>query len=125
MKGTIAVLPGDGIGREIMTSALRVLEAVNTRFGHTFEATEAAVGVAAYDSYGEHLPKETIAICEASDAILFGAVGGPSPIRKVRGGRTPRRRSFWDCGRNSTSLPTCGLCACGQAPNTSVRSSRK
>ena len=77
MKGTIAVLPGDGIGREIMTSALRVLEAVNTRFGHTFEATEAAVGVAAYDSYGEHLPKETIAICEASDAILFGAVGGP------------------------------------------------
>jgi 3-isopropylmalate dehydrogenase len=77
MKGIIATLQGDGIGREIMTSALRVLEAVNTRFGHTFETREGAVGSAAYDASGVHLPPETISICEQSDAILFGAVGGP------------------------------------------------
>ncbi len=76
-KGTIAVLPGDGIGREIMTSALKVLTAVNARFGHELETQEGVVGSAAYDAYGVHLPPETIAICENSDAILFGAVGGP------------------------------------------------
>ncbi|MDO8552312.1 MAG: 3-isopropylmalate dehydrogenase [bacterium] len=74
--GTIAVLPGDGIGPEIMASAIKVLDAVSAKCGHTFETKEGLTGGLAYDKFGVHLPEETIKICEASDAILFGAVGG-------------------------------------------------
>lgn len=77
MKGTIAIVPGDGIGPEIINSATRVLDAINQRFKHTIVTETALVGSAAYDAHGVHLPEETIAICEAADAILFGAVGGP------------------------------------------------
>ncbi len=77
MKGSIAVIAGDGIGPEIMKSAVAVLDVVNKKFGHEFATTEALASSAAYDKYGVHLPPETIATCEKSDAILFGAVGGP------------------------------------------------
>src|SRR3989338_9920318 len=77
MKGKIAVLPGDGIGKEITDSAVRVLDTINSRFHHDFKTETALVGSSAYDKYGVHLPEETISICESADAILFGAVGGP------------------------------------------------
>ena len=69
----IAVLPGDGIGPEITAQAVRVIDAL----GLGIEMAQAPVGGAAYDQAGDPLPPQTIALCEASDAILFGAVGGP------------------------------------------------
>ena len=73
----IAVLAGDGIGPEVMEQALRVLGAVQTRFGFNLEFTEARVGGAAIDGDGKALPEQTLRVCESSDAILFGSVGGP------------------------------------------------
>lgn len=73
----IAVLPGDGIGPEVMAEARRVLDAVSAKFDLQFDLTEARVGGAAIDVDGKALPDETIRVCEASDAILFGSVGGP------------------------------------------------
>lgn len=77
MKKRIAVLPGDGIGEEVMAQALRVLEAVESKFGHEFEKKHGLAGGAAYDKYGSHMPNETLDIAYNSDAILFGSVGGP------------------------------------------------
>lgn len=77
MHKKIAVLAGDGIGPEVMAEALKVLDVVAKRFEHTFEYAEALIGGAAIDGAGKALPEETIAICENSDAILFGSVGGP------------------------------------------------
>lgn len=88
MNFKIALLPGDGIGPEIIREAVKVLDAVAKRFGHRFDYTEAAVGAAAIDSSGDPYPDETHRICEESDAILFGAVGDPKydndPAAKVR-----------------------------------------
>lgn len=72
----IAVLPGDGIGQEVTREAVRVLEAVGQRFGHKFLFREAPVGGTAYDASGLPLPNETFEICQDSQAILLGAVGG-------------------------------------------------
>ncbi len=73
----IAVLPGDGIGPEVMAEALKVLSAVQEKFGVSLEYTHADVGGIAIDNHGHALPESTLKICEASDAILFGSVGGP------------------------------------------------
>jgi 3-isopropylmalate dehydrogenase len=73
----IAVLPGDGIGPEIMAEAQKTLDAVRRRFGLQWQYEYADVGGMAIDRYGSALPAETLATCAASDAILFGAVGGP------------------------------------------------
>ncbi len=75
---TVAVLPGDYIGPEVIAEAVRVLEAAGRRFGHSFAFREALAGGAAYDRFGEHLPDSTIATCEQSDAILKGPFGGPT-----------------------------------------------
>ncbi|MGB9798324.1 MAG: 3-isopropylmalate dehydrogenase, partial [bacterium] len=72
----IAVLPGDGIGKEVVREAVRVLQAVGVKFGHKLHFIEALVGGSAYDETGVPLPKETFEICRRSDAILLGAVGG-------------------------------------------------
>ena len=77
MKANIAILPGDGIGPEIVAEAVKVLKAVAKRFGHDFEMTEHPVGGAAYDLCGDCLPEATLSACKAADAILLGAVGGP------------------------------------------------
>ena len=74
----IAVLPGDYIGPEVTGEARRVLEAAGRCFGHSFAFTEALAGGAAWDAYGEHLPKSTLDACGAADAILKGPVGGPT-----------------------------------------------
>src|SRR5690349_67215 len=77
MKATIALLPGDGIGPEVCAEAVRVLDALATARGHRFEYRPALVGGAAIDATGDPLPPATVAACEAADAVLLGAVGGP------------------------------------------------
>ncbi len=73
----ITVLPGDGIGPEIMREALKVLDTVSTRSGVRFAMEEGLVGGAAYDRYGTPLPDHILEMAAASDAVLLGAVGGP------------------------------------------------
>ena len=77
MNKHICVLPGDGIGPEVTAQALRVLDAVGHKFGHTFTREEALIGGAAIDATGEPLPQATLAACRKADAVLLGAVGGP------------------------------------------------
>lgn len=85
---TIAILPGDGIGPEVMESAIAVLERVGKVYNRSFTFRQGLVGGAAFDVYGAHFPDETKHICQTSDAILFGSVGGPiaeSHLPKWRG----------------------------------------
>lgn len=77
MQYKIGLLRGDGIGPEIVDSAVRVLNAVGERFGHEFIFTPYLIGGAAIDECGKPLPKETVDGCLASDSVLLGAVGGP------------------------------------------------
>lgn len=77
MKYNIAVIKGDGIGPEIVTEAMKVLDAIGEKYGHEFVYTEALAGGCAIDDCGIPLPQETIDICKASDSVLLGAVGGP------------------------------------------------
>jgi 3-isopropylmalate dehydrogenase len=87
----IVVLPGDGVGPEVTSQAVRVLEAVSERFGLGLQFEQALIGGAAYDAAGSPLPDATIAACKAADAILLGAVGGPQwadipvPMRPEQG----------------------------------------
>ncbi len=76
MTKKIAVLPGDGIGPEIVAEAVKVLEVLRTR-GLQLELTQAPVGGAAYDLYGDGLPEQTLSLVKSADAVLLGAVGGP------------------------------------------------
>ncbi|CAH1001650.1 3-isopropylmalate dehydrogenase [Neolewinella maritima] len=84
----LAVLPGDGIGPEVIAEATKVLDAIAGKYGHTFDYTYAPVGAVAIDQTGEPLPEDTLALCKKSDALLFGAIGHPrfdnDPSAKVR-----------------------------------------
>ncbi len=77
MKATIALLPGDGIGPEVVGYARKILEDIAAKFGHEFTFKEALFGDAATDKVGQPLPPETIKICEEAQAVIMGAVGGP------------------------------------------------
>lgn len=77
MRYKIAVLPGDGIGPEIIPQAVKVLKTIARKYGVEFEFKEGLVGGAAIDAYGTALPEETLKLCQESQAILLGAVGGP------------------------------------------------
>ena len=77
MKYSIALLKGDGIGPEIVDSAVEVLKKIGTKYGHEFEFTPYLIGGCAIDATGEPLPEETVKGCLASDSVLLGAVGGP------------------------------------------------
>ena len=96
----IAVLPGDGVGTEVTAQAVRVLQAVGSCFQKEFAFTEGLVGGAAYDATGSPLPKETLELCLASDAILFGAAGGakwdslPAHLRPEAGGILSLRKEL-------------------------------
>lgn len=96
----VAVLSGDGIGPEVMTEALRVLDAVEDKFAAKFERTFANVGGIAIDEDGKALPESTVDVCKASDAILFGSVGGPKweslppDEQPERGALLPLRKIF-------------------------------
>jgi 3-isopropylmalate dehydrogenase len=87
VKFEIMVLPGDGIGPEVVGEALRVLREVGKAYGHVFNFTEDLVGGAAIDRYGCPLREETAKQCQSAHAVLFGAVGGPkwdNPESEVR-----------------------------------------
>lgn len=76
MEFNIAVLPGDGVGPEVVTEALQVLQAIRDRFGHSFNLNEGPIGGVAIDVEGKALSYETLTMCKQSDAVLLGAVGG-------------------------------------------------
>ncbi len=87
MDAKIVLLPGDGIGPEVVAEAVRVLEAVAAKFGHKFAFTSCPMGGNAIDTHGNPLPDETLAACRKADAVLLGAVGGPKwddPAAKTR-----------------------------------------
>ena len=96
----IAVLPGDGIGPEVMEQAIKVLNAVSSKFNVNFNYNHCLIGGAAIDAKGCPLPEETLKACENADAILFGSVGGPKwdnlppDSRPERGALLPLRKHF-------------------------------
>jgi len=73
----IAVLPGDGIGAEIVPEAIKALQAIGEKYGHRFDFQEGLVGGTAIDAVGKPLPDETLKLCQESQAVLLGAIGGP------------------------------------------------
>ena len=77
MEFDIAVLPGDGIGPEVITQAVKVLQVVGEKFGHKFHFHAGLVGGSAIDKQGTALSEETLEMCKQCDAVLLGAVGGP------------------------------------------------
>ena len=77
MKKTICLLPGDGIGPEIIAQGVKVLEATAQKFGHEFVFDTALIGGAAVDGTGDPLPEATVNKCRGADAVYLGAVGGP------------------------------------------------
>jgi 3-isopropylmalate dehydrogenase len=77
MKANIVLLPGDGIGPEVISEAVRALDAIAGKFGHTFTYAERLMGGCSIDKLGSSLTEETLADCKAADAVLLGAVGGP------------------------------------------------
>ncbi|MCL2101715.1 MAG: 3-isopropylmalate dehydrogenase [Fibromonadales bacterium] len=97
---SIAVLPGDGIGSEIMREGVKVLEAAGKKFGFSLNLEWAPVGGAAYDLHKHPLPESTIKTAEAAEAILFGSVGGPkweslpAELQPERGALLPLRKYF-------------------------------
>ncbi|MBM7609951.1 3-isopropylmalate dehydrogenase [Lysinibacillus composti] len=99
MEKKITVLPGDGIGPEVVAAAIRVLQAIGKRYNHDFQLGYAAIGGAAIDQFNNPLPEETIEMCKQSDAILLGAVGGPkwdnnSPELRPEKGLLRIRKTF-------------------------------
>jgi len=88
MKSRIAVLPGDGIGPEVMNEALKVLDVISQKSRIKFDFNKGLVGASAIDEYGDPFPDQTKSICDESDAILFGAIGDPKydndPKAKIR-----------------------------------------
>jgi 3-isopropylmalate dehydrogenase len=88
MDFKIAVLPGDGIGPEIIDQAKKIITAVGKKYNHKFNFTHGLVGAIAIDKTGNPLPGETLELCKSSDAVLFGAIGDPkydnNPAAKVR-----------------------------------------
>lgn len=95
----IAVLPGDGIGTEIVAEAVKVLHALDLKF----EMEEALVGGAAYEAHGHPLPESTLKLAKESDAILFGAVIGNTTNSSVP---CAQSKPFWACAKTSACSPT-------------------
>ncbi|MDX8044847.1 3-isopropylmalate dehydrogenase [Gracilibacillus sp. S3-1-1] len=91
MTGKIVLLPGDGIGAEVIYAAKDVLEAISKKYHHSFEFSSYDIGGVAIDNHGTPLPDETVTACMQADAVLLGAVGGPkwdnnpSDLRPERG----------------------------------------
>lgn len=96
----IAVLAGDGIGREIIPEAVETLKLIAAKFDYQFEFTEALVSEDAYHKYGHPLPPETLEVCKRSDAVLLGAIGSPKmdllppELRPERAALLPLRKEL-------------------------------
>jgi 3-isopropylmalate dehydrogenase len=87
LQSKIVLLPGDGIGPEVVQQGMRVLQSIASKYGHHFEFSEHLIGGIAIDETGDALPNSTIVACKSSEAILLGAVGGPKwddPNAKTR-----------------------------------------
>jgi len=87
VQAQIVLLPGDGIGPEVVAQGERILVAVAQKFGHSFQFTTCPIGGCAIDQFGDPLPEQTLVACKASQAVLLGAVGGPKwddPNAKTR-----------------------------------------
>lgn len=87
MQFSLVVLPGDGVGPDVINEAVKVLQVVGDKFGHRFELHQGLVGGTAIDKTGNALSKETLESCKSAQAVLLGAVGGPKwddPLAKVR-----------------------------------------
>ncbi|MCZ6789099.1 MAG: isocitrate/isopropylmalate family dehydrogenase, partial [Chloroflexi bacterium] len=97
MDFKIVLLPGDGIGPEVVAEGARIVEAVGKRFGHSFTFTSDLIGGCSIDAHGTPLREETVQLCRGADAILFGAGGGPkwddpsAPVRPEQGLLTLRK----------------------------------
>src|SRR6266702_3681912 len=91
---SIAVLPGDGIGTEVIEQAIRVLQNIGKRYRHTFNLQHAMVGVAAIETEGDAISEATMQLCQQSDAVLFGAVGGVPRFEGPNSKIQPERALF-------------------------------
>ena len=76
MNYNLAVIKGDGIGPEVVTEAMKVLDKVGEKFGHTFQYDQLLMGGCSIDTYGEPLTDETVAKAKKADAVLLGSIGG-------------------------------------------------
>lgn len=91
MKATVTLLPGDGIGPEVLSEAVKVLDTAASKYGHEFVYQEGLIGGAAIDATGSALPDDTLAMCQKSDAVFLAAVGAPkyddprAPVRPEQG----------------------------------------
>ncbi len=99
MQAHLVLLPGDGIGPEVMDAARRALEALSRRFGHTFHMETHPIGGAALEAHGEPLPERTLQACLKADAVLLAAVGGPQwedlpPTRRPEAGLLALRKAL-------------------------------
>jgi 3-isopropylmalate dehydrogenase len=86
LKFKLAVLPGDGVGPDVMAEGIKALEAVGKKFGHSFELTRGLIGGVAIEAEGSALSEDTLEMCKTKDAVLFGAVGDPrydAPTAKI------------------------------------------
>jgi 3-isopropylmalate dehydrogenase len=102
----LVVVPGDGIGPEVIAAGRRVIETAGRLFGFGFEWTEVLIGGVAIDAYGIPMRESDMAVCAAADAIYFGSIGDPKyddPKAKVR-----PEQALLGCARASASTPTCG-----------------
>ncbi|MDE6350071.1 MAG: 3-isopropylmalate dehydrogenase, partial [Treponemataceae bacterium] len=90
MERNIALIPGDGIGPDVVAEGVKVLDAVAAKFGHSFSYTEVIAGGAAIDKWGHPLPQDQLDICLRSDAVLLGALGGPK-WDNVPGNKRPEK----------------------------------
>ncbi len=133
---SVALLPGDGIGPEVVAEAVRVIDAIAPDHGLTIGWHEHLMGGVSIDAHGTALTDEVLEACAGSDAVLLGAVGGPKwdttdpdkprpeqgllgharrprPLRQPAPGRVPSRRSTRRarCGASASRAPTCWWCA--------------
>ena len=102
MEYKLAVIPGDGIGPDVVEQTLLVLDKVGEKFGHTFHYQKVLAGGCAIDATGACLPQETIDVCKASDAVLLGA-----PATSGQNGPCCACGRPW--GSSPTSAPPCSL----------------
>ncbi len=107
---SIAVLPGDGIGPEVIEQAVRVLQNIGKRYRHTFNLQHAMVGVAAIEAEGDAISEATMQLCQQSDAVLFGAYLAQSAAYlasrdQIR--RSNQKAPSFACVKSWRSLPIC------------------
>ena len=112
----IAVIPGDGIGTEVTEQGVKILRLISEKCSVDFQMEEAPMGGGAYDELGTCLPESTVKLCEESDAILFGAAGGPKwdvlpsdkrPEKALAGGVRRRSRKYPSTDLRKASSASC------------------